>query len=149
MKTKIISRTVNGFFIGIAIGQIISVLISLIAGKGDFIICAPEFIALIGNEAAAGAVQTLLCGIMGVGFATASLIWENEEFNIAVQSGICFAIYAAALLPIAYFTNWMEHTLAGVLSYIGIYVLIYVIVWIAQYLSIKRKIKAINSKMNN
>ncbi|MGN1137275.1 MAG: DUF3021 domain-containing protein [Oscillospiraceae bacterium] len=149
MKTKIIARMINGFFIGIAIGQIISVLISLIAGKGDFIICAPEFTAFIGNEASAGAVQTLLCGIMGAGFAAASLIWENEELNIAVQSGICFAIYAVSLLPIAYFTNWMEHTLSGVLSYIGIYLAIYVIVWIARYLSIKRKIKAINSRMNN
>lgn len=148
MKKKIIERTVLGFFIGIAIGQIISVLISLIAGNGEFLICAPEFTALMGNEAAAAAIQTLLCGIMGMGYASASLIWENDRLSIAAQTGICFAIYAAATLPIAYFTSWMEHSLWGVLGYIGIFAASFVFVWVIQYLSLKSRIKAINAKIN-
>ncbi len=149
MKKKIIERTVPGFFIGISIGQIICVLISLINGTGEFIICAPEFIELMGNEAAAGAVQTLLCGIMGIGFSAASVIWEIDELSIAAQSGICLGIYAAVMLPIAYFTSWMEHSAAGVLSYAGIFIAVFVITWIVQYLAWKRKLKIINAKLNN
>lgn len=147
MRKKIIERTVSGFFFGIAIGQIISVLISLIAGEGEFMICAGEFIALIGSEAAAAAIQTLLCGVMGSGFAAASLIWESDRLNIAAQTGICFSIYAVTLLPIAYFTNWMEHTLLGVLGYIGIFAASFVVVWLNQYLLLRKRIKAINAKM--
>ena len=58
MKKKVIERAVPGFFIGIAIGQIISVLISLMSGNGEFIICTDEFIAQIGNEALAAAVKS-------------------------------------------------------------------------------------------
>lgn len=149
MKKKIIERTIPGFFIGIAIGQIISVLISLIGGNGEFIICAPEFIELMGNEATAGAVQTLLCGIMGGGFAAASVIWEMDNISIAAQTGICFGIYAIIMLPIAYFTRWMEHSAAGVLSYVGIFAGSFVFVWIIQYFAWKNKIKAINEKLKN
>ena len=149
MKKKIIERTVAGFVIGIAIGQVISVLISLIAGKGEFLVCAPAFTELIGNEAAAAAIQTLLCGVMGMGYAAASLIWESEKLNIAAQTGICFGIYAVTLLPIAYFTNWMEHSVLGVLGYIGIFAASFVVVWLNQYLLLKRRIKAINAKMQH
>ncbi|MGN1423346.1 MAG: DUF3021 domain-containing protein [Oscillospiraceae bacterium] len=147
MKKKIIGRTVVGFFIGIAIGQIISVLISLISGEGRFLVCVPQFTEMIGNEAAAAAIQTLLCGVMGTGYAAASLIWESEKLNIAAQTGICFGIYAVSLLPIAYFTNWMEHSVLGVLGYIGIFAASFVVVWLNQYLLLKRRIKAINAKM--
>ena len=149
MRKKIIERTAAGFFIGIAIGQIISVLISFISGKGEFVVCVPEFTALIGNEAAAAAIQTLLCGVMGMGYAAASLIWESEKLNIAAQTGICFGIYAVTLLPIAYFTNWMEHSLFGVLGYIGIFAASFVVVWFNQYFLLKSRIKAINAKMRN
>ena len=149
MKKKIIGRSVLGFFIGIAIGQIVSVLISLIGGSGKFIICTPEFVELIGNEASAAAIQTFLCGVMGIGYAAASPVWESEKLNIAAQSGICFGIYAAALLPIAYFTNWMAHSVSGVLGYIGIFAGSFVVVWIFQYITLKIRINALNAKIQH
>lgn len=148
MKKKIIQRSSLGFFVGIAIGQMISVLISLISGNGEYIACAPEFTQLIGNEATATTLQMLLCGIMGIGFSASSVIWEIDELSIAAQSGICFAIYAAVLLPIAYFTNWMEHSIIGVASYIGIFVVSFAFVWLIQYIIWRRNIKAINNKLD-
>lgn len=147
MKKKIIERTIPGFFMGIAIGQIISVLISLVSGNGEFIVCAPEFTELVGNEAAAGAVQTLLCGVMGAGFAAASVIWELDSISIAAQTGICFGIYSIIMFPIAYFANWMEHSAAGILSYAGIFIASFGLVWVIQYFIWKKKIKAINEKI--
>ena len=149
MKNEIIKRVIPGFFIGIAIGQIICVLISLINGNGEFVVCVPEFTEQVGNEAIACAIQTFLCGIMGSGFAAASVIWELDSISIAAQTGICFGIYAVVMLPIAYFTNWMEHSVEGVLSYIGIFAATFVAVWIGQYFAWKNKIKAINAKLGN
>ena len=149
MKQKVSERAGPGFFIGIAIVQIISVLISLMSGNGEFIICTDEFIAQIGNEALAAAVQTLLCGIMGSGFAAASVIWELENISIAAQSGSCFGIYAIIMFPIAYVTNWMEHSLSGIISYVLIFAVCFGVIWIIQYFAWKNRIKAINSKLEN
>lgn len=148
MKKKVTGRTIQGFFAGIAIGQIISVIISLSVGSGDFIVCVPDFVESVGNEAMAAALQTLLCGIMGAGFGAASVIWEMDNLSLAVQTGSCFGIYSAIMFPIAYITNWMEHSLTGVICYIGIFAAIFIIVWLVQYFSVRRKINAINRKLN-
>ena len=49
------------------------------------------------------------------------------------------------MLPIAYVTNWMKHTVLSVLSYAGIFVAIFVVVWLSQYLLWKRKIRKMNA----
>ncbi|MBP1543488.1 MAG: DUF3021 domain-containing protein [Oscillospiraceae bacterium] len=145
---KVILRAVLGLPVGIAIGHVITVLISLMNGEGSYFACAPQFVELIGDEAIAVAVQTLLCGIMGMAFAGASLVWESEKLSIVAQTGICFGIYAAVLLPIAYFANWMEHSVVGVLSYIAIFVGVFVITWITQYFAWRVRIKEINASLN-
>lgn len=145
---KVILRAVLGLPVGIAIGHVITVLISLMNGEGSYFACAPQFVELIGDEAIAVAVQTLLCGIMGMAFAGASLVWESEKLSIVAQTGICFGIYAAVLLPIAYFANWMEHSVVGVLSYIAIFVGVFVITWITQYFAWRGRIKEINASLN-
>lgn len=65
--------------------------------------------------------------------------------SLAKQSGIYFMIISVIMLPIAYFTNWMKHTVLGVLSYVAIFVAIFVVVWLSQYLLWKRKIKQMNT----
>ena len=141
---KIIQRGIVGIFVGLAIGQIITIIISLSLGTGEYVACAPEFIELVGNEAVAVAVQTILCGIMGFGFGGASAIWEMDNLSIAAQTGICFLIYSIFMLPIAYFTYWMEHSVAGFLKYFGIFAGIFATIWAVQYFIWKKRIKEIN-----
>lgn len=146
MKKKIAARTALGFPIGIAIGNIITVFISLIAGGGSYIVCTEEFIGLIGSEAAAAAVQTLLCGIMGAGYAAASVIWE-AEISLLKQTIICFLIYSAILFPIAYFANWMEHSVIGVIIYIAVFAASFALIWVIQFLMWKRRVKRMNEML--
>ncbi len=147
MKKEILKRVLIGSFVGIAIGQIISVIISLCLGTGEFVVCAPQFTESVGNEAAAGAVQTLLCAVIGAGFAGASVTWESEKLSFAAQTGICFGIYAVIMLPLAYFSYWIEHTAAGFLSYLAIFIGAFIVMWIGQYFSWKKKIRDINEKI--
>ena len=98
----------------------------------------------MGNELNAVILQTVLCGIIGSGFAMASVIWDIDSWSLAKQSAIYFLIACIIMFPIAYITNWMKHSIAGVLSYVGIFVVIFVIAWLVQYLSWKRKIKRMN-----
>ena len=149
MKKKIIQRGLLGFPLGIAIGFIITVFISICAGDGLFYPVTPELIETMGNELNAVVLQTALCGIMGSGFAAASVIWDMDSWSLVKQSGIYFAIACIVMFPISYFTNWMKHSVAGILSYVGIFIGIFILAWMIQYFSWKSKIKKMNDGVNN
>ncbi len=145
MKKKIIMRGLFGLPTGIAIGFVITLIISACIGSGSFYPVTPELIDTIGNELNAVILQTVLCAIMGMGFAAASVIWELDSWSLAKQSGVYFLIISVIMLPIAYVTNWMKHTVLGILSYVAIFAAIFVVVWLSQYLLWKRKIKKMNA----
>lgn len=147
MKKQLISRGLLGFPLGISLGYIITIMVSAFFGKGYYSAVMTELVTMMGNEINAVILQTLLCGILGTGFAMASLIWEIDSWSLAKQSGVYFAIACALMLPIAYITNWMKHTLVGILSYIGIFVLIFIIVWLSQYFALKSRITRINREV--
>lgn len=148
MKNKVFLRGLLGFPLGIAIGHIISVLGSLFLKDGTFQFCTPSLIALVGNEINAVILQTLLCGVIGVSFAASSVIWELENWSILKQTGFYFLINAVFMLPTAYLLNWMEHSLAGFLIYLGIFILYFAIIWMIQYFIWKHIIKKMNAKIH-
>lgn len=149
MKKKIILRVVSGSIIGIAIGYIISILISLIWAKGYYSPCVPELKAVMGNEINAVLFQTVLCALLGAGFSVASLIWQKESWSLVKQTGIYFVVISVIMLPVAYLTYWMEHSVAGFFSYFGIFAFIFVIVWLVQFAVAKQTVKKMNEKLNN
>lgn len=130
MKKEIIMRSLLGFPLGITIGYLITILASLILGNGYYASSHPEFISLMGNEINAVILQAILCGIIGMGFAASSIIWEIDNWSLVKQTLIYFSMTSAIMLPIAYFAHWMEHSVVGFLTYFGIFFLIYVVIWI-------------------
>lgn len=149
MKKQLINRGLLGFPLGIAIGFVITVMISMTKGDGVFYPVTPELIETMGNELNAVILQTVLCGIMGTGFAMASVIWEIDSWSLAKQSGIYFAIACVVMFPIAYVANWMKHDTISILLYIGIFIIIFAIVWLLQYFVWKSKINKLNVKVRN
>ena len=147
MQRKLILRGLFGFPVGVAIGFVITIIISVCVGDGSFYPVTPELIVTMGNELNAVILQTVLCGIMGAGFAMASVIWEMDSWSLAKQSGIYFSVACIVMLPIAYVTNWMKHTVGGILAYVGIFVVIFLVVWLIQYSAWKRKIKKMNDSI--
>lgn len=145
MKKKTAARLVLGFPIGIAIGNIITVIISLIWGGGNYIICTPEFIELVGSESSAAALQTLICGIMGTGFSIASIIWGADNISLLKQTVSCFLIYSAIMLPAAYFMGWMSRSIIGVIIYASVFAAVFAVIWIVKFLIWKSRIKSINA----
>ena len=139
-----ILRGIFGFPIGITIGYIITILVSVHIGDGLFHPINIELIKMMGNELNAVILQTFLCGIMGTGFAMASVIWEIDSWNIVKQSATYFAIACIIMFPISYIANWMDHSVTGILSYAGIFTAIFVFTWLIQYCLWKNKVKKIN-----
>ena len=89
-------------------GCIISLIVSACIGDETFHSVAPEFARKTGNELNAVVLQTVLCGVLGVGFAAASVIWELDSWSLVKQSGVYFLVIGLLFLPIAYVTNWMQ-----------------------------------------
>ncbi len=149
MKKKIVLRGILGFPIGIAIGYLITIFISLGWADGSYMPCVPELILAMGNEINAVVLQALLCGLLGAGFAASSVIWEIENWSIIKQTGIYFMIISVIMLPIAYFAYWMEHSVAGVLRYFGIFVAIFAFIWVIQFVIGKQNVKKMNENLPN
>lgn len=146
MRKQAFMRGLMGFPLGIAIGYLVTIVISLGWGQGYYSPCIPEFIEAMGSEIGAVTLQALLCGLIGSSFAACSVIWEVDKWSIAKQTGIYFLITALVMLPIAYLMNWMKHTFIGFLVYFGIFVAIFAMMWMVQYLIWKQKIKKMNEK---
>ena len=142
-------RSLIGLPVGIAIGCIISLIVSACIGDETFHSVALEFARKTGNELNAVVLQTVLCGVLGVGFAAASVIWELDSWSLAKQSGVYFLVIGLLFLPIAYVTNWMRHSVVGFLSYFGIFIGIFFATWLSRYLCWKQQIKKINDRVRH
>lgn len=148
MKKKIILRGALGFPIGITIGYFITIFISLIWAEGYYSPCVPELVTVMGNEIKAVMIQALFCGLLGVGFGASGVIWEIEHWGIVKQTGIYFLIVSFIMMPIAYLLYWMEHSVAGFLSYFGIFALIFVFVWVIEFSIGKQNVKKLNDELS-
>ncbi len=148
MKRKIVLRGALGFPLGIAIGNLITIGISLIWAQGYYAPCVPELISVMGNELNAVILQTLLCGLLGVGFGGGSVIWELDDWGIMKQTGVYFVIVSLFMMPVAYAAYWMEHSMKGFLSYFGIFALIFAVIWAVQFTAGKRMVKKLNANLS-
>ncbi len=148
MKKKIIMRSILGFPIGVAIGYIITIFVSLCWADGYYYPCVPELIAMMGNEINAVLLQTVLCGALGAVCAAGSVIWEIEHWGIIKQTIIYFAIISFTMMPVSYFAYWMEHSLKGFLSYFGIFALIFIAIWVLEFFVGKYNVKHMNARLH-
>lgn len=149
MRKKIILRSILGFPLGIALGYLITIVISLLFANGFYSPCVPELTDTMGSEINAVMLQAFLCGILGSGFAAASLIWEMNDWSLVRQTGIYFFIISIIMMPVAYVTYWMEHSLKGVLGYFGTFVVIFIAIWIVQYFIAKNNVKKLNKNLHH
>lgn len=148
MKKKVLMSALWGFPVGIAIGHVITILLSFARGDGGFYPCMPELISAMGGELQAVTLQTLLYGCIGTSFSASSRIWQMDGWSLLRQTGVYFLINAAVLLLAAYILRWMHRSVVGFLIYLGIFTLIFALAWVIQYGIWKHSLKKINQKLN-
>ena len=113
MKKEILKRSLFGAPLGIAIGVIITIIISLTVGDGRYYAVVPELVNDMGSEINAVILQTVLCIVYGAAWAGASVVWDAEGWSLLKMTLVHLAIASVATFPIAYFARWMPHTLGG------------------------------------
>lgn len=147
-KKKIILRSLLGIPIGITIGYLISIVGSAIWGQGYYSPCVPELVTAMGSEIGAVVLQTTLCALLGLSFSATSVIWELENWSLVKQTGIYFLINSIVMMPVAWFTRWMEHSFMGFLRYLGMFAAIFVLIWIVECIIGRRNIDKMNEKLH-
>lgn len=146
---KAFLRGLLGIPIGIFISTTITILISIGWGYGQYLAVAPELTKQMGTELNAIVVQYVLSGVLGFAFAIGSVIWEVEKWSILKQTLLHFVLTSVAMFPIAYLCHWIDHTFLSALIYFAVFAAIYFIIWLLQYNFWKKKINAMNSKIQD
>lgn len=150
MFKHVLQRGLLGFPLGVFIGYTITVGISLAMGRAELSPVVPSLTeSMGGNEMNAVILQYLLSGMLGAGLAAGSVLWENENWSIAKRTLAHFAFTALWMFPVAYITQWMDRSLAGVMGYVGVFVALYALIWLAQYLFWMRKVHQINQHLQS
>ena len=147
MKKEIVKRSLLGAPLGLAISTVITIIISLTVGDGRYYAVVPALATEMGSEVNAVVLQAVLSMIYGAAWAGASVVWDAEGWSLLKMTLVHLAITSAATFPIAYFARWMPRSIAGILSYIGLFILIYASIWISQYSSMKKRIKELNERI--
>lgn len=141
---KVLRCAAQGAPVGLAIGYAITIFLSLFWGGGEYLAVMPALAAAVGGEAAAVAVQALLCAGIGAAFSALSLVWQREDWSLAKQTGVYFLGSALAMLPAAWLAHWMEHSLRGFLFYFGLFALLFLAFWLAGWAAARRTARQLN-----
>lgn len=147
MKKQIMFRLLIGFPGGVLIAYVISIIISLIIGDGQYFATEPSLIVQVGSEINAIILQSMLAGIYGAIWAGSSVIWENEDWSLLKMTVVHFLITSISTFPIAYFTYWMAHNLVGIATYFAMFIGIYAGIWVGLYGVWRKRITQINAKI--
>ncbi len=147
MKKELIKRCLLGAPLGLAISTIITIAISLSVGDGRYHAVVPSLAQDLGSEINAVVLQALLSMVYGAAWAGASVIWDAERWSLLKMTLVHLLVTSLATFPIAYFARWMPHSTTGIVLYIGIFVAIYAGIWFSQYGAMKKKIRAMNERI--
>ncbi|KEK24080.1 DUF3021 domain-containing protein [Bacillus gaemokensis] len=145
---NLFSRVVGGFVIGVIIGQIVQILISLKLGHGEYMPVVDHFRSFFVSEMTAVIVQILLTGIIGVTFATSSLVFDIVKWSLLKQYIVHFCITTLVWLPIVTLL-WMPKTFISTLFFFISFLSTYVVTWAIQYTISKNDIKQINAAIQS
>lgn len=144
-KIKSIQRALAGAPIGIGIGYVITVIISMVIGDGAYHAAAPKLIERFG-EMPAVLAQLFGCMIVGAVFSAASLIFTHSNDSIIKQSSLHFISTMPILLVVGLILNWFEATVSSVLTFVLIALGIYFINWVIGYWHYKHEVDKINQR---
>ncbi len=148
MKKKVLFRSLLGLLSGVALGQLIAIVISAIKGDGSFYAVIPELVNDYGGEQSAVIVQTILLGVSGAIVGAASMIWEIDGWSLTKQTCAHFCLFAIPFTIVAYVLYWVPHSVIGVAVWLVILVMIYAAIWCGAYFSAKRKIQKLNDLLH-
>lgn len=145
-KYHVWGRFCIGLGVGIAIGNLVTVLISYAHGNGA-LVTIPQLTAFFGNTVDAFAVQNLLCACVGILFAEAGIIFAVERWTFPVKCLLHFGVTAVFYLPFLWLCYFQEGGIWTLLLILANIAFTYFITWMTSYLMIRAEVRSINQKI--
>lgn len=147
MLKKFIKRAILGFMIGIFIGQTILIIESLMVGDGNFYAVSTYLVEHTKTRIAAVIVQYLITGIIGMTFASTTIIFELDKWSLLAQTALHFIITSIVMFFSGFFCGWFPHTAVSTIIWFGVFIVTYIIIWISFMLYYRKKTKEINKAL--
>ena len=138
---KDLKNLLKSFLVGIGIGNIIEIFISLAVGK--LTLGVPEFLNGQDSLLKARIIELILYG----GFGIVSFIGDKiiKEDNLLKASLTHFSILAIYFVIVGFYLKWLPDIKTAHISLI-FFVLIYLIIWSLIYFSTKSEIEKLNKR---
>jgi len=146
MKKEIFPRAFFGFCVGVTIERFVTLLISFGIGKGEFQPVIPYLLSCLPSVRMGALVQTVWCGLIGVTFAEAAMVFELEKWSTLRQYLVHILVTGAVYLPFVILCYW-NITLVTVLYLIMNILLTYSITYVIRYCLDKKSVEEINAAL--
>lgn len=142
MLTYTLKRAAFGFFVGMAIGNIIFIILGY-ANTGTTVFVADELAARMGGQLNAFALQTFLSGVYGAVGNGGAAIYYHEKCPLALATALHFAIVAAVYAPIAFALCWVAN-IPELLIVEFVFAMVYLGIWLTMHAIYKAQVKGLN-----
>lgn len=147
LAKKILSCCLLGAPAGLTLQMLFWLWASWLRGDGQLHFVSGHLILMYGTELNAVTAQCVCSMLLGMLWASASLIFRDTDWSLLKQTVIHFLVCTVPSLGLAYGMHWMPRSLDGLLQYLRLFGSLYVVNWIAQYLSICKRIKQFNAQL--
>lgn len=134
---------------GLALQMLFWLWASWIRGDGQLNFVSGHLILKYGTELNAVTAQCICAMLLGMLWASASVIFQDTDWNLMKQTLTHFLVCTVPSLGLAWAMNFMPRSLDGLAQYLGIFGFLYVLNWICQYLSIRNRLKQLNAQLNS
>ena len=147
IRTVVIQRTLLGFPLGIAIGTVIAIIVSLTLADGLYYPVTPGLLEKTSSELAAVILQTVICGLFGALWSGTSVIFQIDSWSLTRQTLTHLAIAMPSTLIVALVSAWVPMSVVAVLAYMGTWVLVYAVIWMAVSFYWHSQVRKLNSRL--
>ena len=141
MLRKILKRAGLGFLLGIAVGNLMT---GLLSGPG---LVPQQLLARIGSPQAAFLLQTLLTGVLGAVSFAGTILYEIEGWPLLRTAVVHYLIIELVYLPIGFLLGWFARA-EEALVWLAICAAAYLMIFLILSLIYRRQVKELN-KLND
>lgn len=147
MRKKIANRCFFGAPAGVMLQVLVTLWGSYMRGDGRYGFVSGHLILVYGTELNAVTAQYIGAMLVGMIWSAASLIYQEMEGSLLKQTVVHGMVCIVPSLLIAYAMQWMPHSLNGLVQYLTLFGGIYVLIWMVQYAGMKKRIRQINTQL--
>ncbi len=144
---EILKRGLLGMPIGVTIGAICNVIVSIYYNTGTYMSCSPFFEEKIGSNLGASVIQLIVTAIMGFVLSGSSVVWDIEKWSILKSTVVAYTISLLTGIIPAIYLRWTPLEFAPIFGFALVWTGIYFAIWIGNYLYYRKRVKCSNADL--